>query len=126
MAEKPLANEDLYIGGLSGNALHGSGRYLWTDGCCTKVSGNVAKRTERENSRGHLGRPTRGTLSQVEWKDVDIERTTTECKLAHLDFCHQREEDEGLLYKKRKPVEHTQLKKGEGFYVEWKHEGKQI
>ncbi|KAL4596360.1 hypothetical protein ACB092_12G159000 [Castanea dentata] len=33
LAEKPLANGDLYIGGLSGNAPHGSGKYLWTDGC---------------------------------------------------------------------------------------------
>ncbi|GMY06855.1 phosphatidylinositol 4-phosphate 5-kinase 1-like isoform X1 [Fagus crenata] len=31
--EKPLQNGDLYIGSLSGNAPHGSGKYLWTDGC---------------------------------------------------------------------------------------------
>ena len=28
----------------------------------------MAKRKERANSRGHLGRPTKGTLSQVGWK----------------------------------------------------------
>ena len=33
-----------------------------------KASGDVAKHTERANSRGHLGRPTRGTLSRFGWK----------------------------------------------------------
>ena len=37
-------------------------------GACTKASGDVAKHTERANSRGHLGKPTRGTSSQVGWK----------------------------------------------------------
>ncbi|KAL6962100.1 1-phosphatidylinositol-4-phosphate 5-kinase [Sarracenia purpurea var. burkii] len=31
--EKPLPNGDLYIGSFSGNVPHGSGKYLWTDGC---------------------------------------------------------------------------------------------
>ncbi|KAK4800970.1 hypothetical protein SAY86_021457 [Trapa natans] len=31
--EKVLANGDLYIGEFSGNAPHGSGKYLWSDGC---------------------------------------------------------------------------------------------
>ncbi|OAY58225.1 phosphatidylinositol 4-phosphate 5-kinase 1 [Manihot esculenta] len=31
--EKLLPNGDLYIGSFSGNAPHGSGKYLWTDGC---------------------------------------------------------------------------------------------
>lgn len=31
--EKPLPNGDLYIGSFSGNAPHGSGKYLWADGC---------------------------------------------------------------------------------------------
>ena len=35
---------------------------------CTKASGDMAKRTERANSHGHLRQPTRGTLSRVEWK----------------------------------------------------------
>ncbi|KAF2296760.1 hypothetical protein GH714_001716 [Hevea brasiliensis] len=32
-AEKLLPNGDLYMGSFSGNAPHGSGKYLWTDGC---------------------------------------------------------------------------------------------
>ncbi|XP_052191078.1 phosphatidylinositol 4-phosphate 5-kinase 1-like [Diospyros lotus] len=32
-AEKLLPNGDLYIGSFSGNAPHGSGKYLWADGC---------------------------------------------------------------------------------------------
>ncbi|KAJ7965619.1 Phosphatidylinositol 4-phosphate 5-kinase [Quillaja saponaria] len=32
-AEKPLPNGDLYLGSFSGNVPHGSGKYLWTDGC---------------------------------------------------------------------------------------------
>ncbi|XP_047321480.1 phosphatidylinositol 4-phosphate 5-kinase 1-like [Impatiens glandulifera] len=31
--EKPLPNGDLYIGSFSANVPHGSGKYLWTDGC---------------------------------------------------------------------------------------------
>ncbi|KAK4767606.1 hypothetical protein SAY86_015356 [Trapa natans] len=31
--EKALPNGDLYIGEFSGNAPHGSGKYLWSDGC---------------------------------------------------------------------------------------------
>ncbi|CAN0892464.1 Phosphatidylinositol 4-phosphate 5-kinase 1 [Linum grandiflorum] len=31
--EKHLPNGDLYIGSFSGNAPHGSGKYLWADGC---------------------------------------------------------------------------------------------
>lgn len=31
--EKPLPNGDLYIGNFSANVPHGSGKYLWTDGC---------------------------------------------------------------------------------------------
>lgn len=31
--EKPLPNGDLYIGSFSGKVPHGSGKYLWTDGC---------------------------------------------------------------------------------------------
>lgn len=31
--EKLLSNGDLYLGGFSGNAPHGRGKYLWTDGC---------------------------------------------------------------------------------------------
>ncbi|WRX31430.1 Phosphatidylinositol-4-phosphate 5-kinase [Theobroma cacao] len=31
--EKLLPNGDLYIGSFSGNAPHGSGKYLWKDGC---------------------------------------------------------------------------------------------
>ncbi|KAE8684384.1 Phosphatidylinositol 4-phosphate 5-kinase 2 [Hibiscus syriacus] len=31
--EKVLPNGDIYTGGLSGNAPHGSGKYLWKDGC---------------------------------------------------------------------------------------------
>ncbi|XP_052203296.1 phosphatidylinositol 4-phosphate 5-kinase 1-like [Diospyros lotus] len=31
--EKPLPNGDLYIGSFSGHAPHGSGKYLWKDGC---------------------------------------------------------------------------------------------
>ncbi|KAL3513588.1 hypothetical protein ACH5RR_026305 [Cinchona calisaya] len=31
--EKHLPNGDLYIGTFSGNSPHGSGKYLWTDGC---------------------------------------------------------------------------------------------
>ncbi|XP_044510621.1 phosphatidylinositol 4-phosphate 5-kinase 1-like [Mangifera indica] len=31
--EKPLPNGDLYIGSFSCNSPHGSGKYLWTDGC---------------------------------------------------------------------------------------------
>ncbi|KAM0042233.1 putative 1-phosphatidylinositol-4-phosphate 5-kinase [Helianthus debilis subsp. tardiflorus] len=33
MIEKHLQNGDLYIGSFSGNVPHGSGRYLWSDGC---------------------------------------------------------------------------------------------
>ncbi|XP_076933640.1 phosphatidylinositol 4-phosphate 5-kinase 1-like [Bidens hawaiensis] len=32
-AEKHLQNGDLYIGSFSGNVPHGSGKYLWSDGC---------------------------------------------------------------------------------------------
>ena len=35
---------------------------------CTKASGDMAKRMERVNSRGHLGQPMRGTSSWVGWK----------------------------------------------------------
>ncbi|KAJ6930552.1 phosphatidylinositol 4-phosphate 5-kinase 1-like [Populus alba x Populus x berolinensis] len=31
--EKHLPNGDLYIGSFSGHAPHGSGKYIWTDGC---------------------------------------------------------------------------------------------
>ncbi|XP_015955783.1 phosphatidylinositol 4-phosphate 5-kinase 1 [Arachis duranensis] len=31
--EKTLPNGDIYIGTLSGNAPHGAGKYLWSDGC---------------------------------------------------------------------------------------------
>ncbi|ESQ34595.1 hypothetical protein EUTSA_v100092320mg [Eutrema salsugineum] len=31
--EKPLPNGDLYIGSFSGGFPHGSGKYLWKDGC---------------------------------------------------------------------------------------------
>ena len=31
--EKQLPNGDLYIGSFSGHAPHGSGKYIWTDGC---------------------------------------------------------------------------------------------
>ncbi|KAL0799111.1 hypothetical protein Bca101_054286 [Brassica carinata] len=31
--EKPLPNGDLYIGSFSGGFPHGSGKYLWSDGC---------------------------------------------------------------------------------------------
>ncbi|CAI0395544.1 unnamed protein product [Linum tenue] len=31
--EKHLPNGDLYLGSFSGNAPHGSGKYLWADGC---------------------------------------------------------------------------------------------
>ncbi|XAR62617.1 1-phosphatidylinositol-4-phosphate 5-kinase [Bertholletia excelsa] len=31
--EKSLPNGDLYIGSFSGNAPHGSGKYVWADGC---------------------------------------------------------------------------------------------
>ncbi|KAI9097894.1 hypothetical protein K1719_025665 [Acacia pycnantha] len=31
--EKHLPNGDFYMGGFSGNVPHGSGKYLWTDGC---------------------------------------------------------------------------------------------
>ncbi|KAI4388060.1 hypothetical protein MLD38_000430 [Melastoma candidum] len=31
--EKVLTNGDLFIGGFSGNLPHGSGKYLWSDGC---------------------------------------------------------------------------------------------
>lgn len=31
--ERSLPNGDLYIGSLSGNVPHGSGKYLWADGC---------------------------------------------------------------------------------------------
>nr|POE59687.1 phosphatidylinositol 4-phosphate 5-kinase 1 [Quercus suber] len=43
VAKKPLANRDPYIGGLSGNAPHGSGKYLWTDGCMATESGFLLK-----------------------------------------------------------------------------------
>ncbi|KAH9756839.1 phosphatidylinositol 4-phosphate 5-kinase 1 [Citrus sinensis] len=33
VTEKALPNGDLYIGSFVGNAPHGSGKYLWTDGC---------------------------------------------------------------------------------------------
>ncbi|XP_027341452.1 phosphatidylinositol 4-phosphate 5-kinase 1-like [Abrus precatorius] len=32
-AEKSLPNGDIYTGALSGNAPHGTGKYLWSDGC---------------------------------------------------------------------------------------------
>ncbi|XP_057417438.1 phosphatidylinositol 4-phosphate 5-kinase 2-like [Lotus japonicus] len=32
-AEKALPNGDIYTGTLSGNAPHGTGKYLWSDGC---------------------------------------------------------------------------------------------
>ena len=31
--EKSLPNGDIYSGALSGNAPHGTGKYLWSDGC---------------------------------------------------------------------------------------------
>lgn len=33
ITEKHLPNGDLYIGSFSGNVPHGSGKYLWSDGC---------------------------------------------------------------------------------------------
>ncbi|KAI4389139.1 hypothetical protein MLD38_001396 [Melastoma candidum] len=33
VVEKRLPNGDLYIGSFSGNVRHGSGKYLWSDGC---------------------------------------------------------------------------------------------
>ncbi|RAL38783.1 hypothetical protein DM860_013464 [Cuscuta australis] len=33
VVEKQLPNGDLYMGDFSGNAPHGSGKYLWADGC---------------------------------------------------------------------------------------------
>ncbi|XP_019181142.1 PREDICTED: phosphatidylinositol 4-phosphate 5-kinase 1-like [Ipomoea nil] len=72
VVEKHLPNGDLYIGDFSGNAPHGSGKYLWTDGCMYEGEWKRGK----ASGKGKFSWPS-GATFQGEFKSGRMEGTGT-------------------------------------------------
>nr|XP_027094345.1 phosphatidylinositol 4-phosphate 5-kinase 2-like [Coffea arabica] len=70
--EKHLPNGDLYIGSFSGNSPHGSGKYLWTDGCMYEGEWKRGK----ASGKGKFSWPS-GATFEGEFKSGRMEGTGT-------------------------------------------------
>ncbi|KAF5740289.1 putative phosphatidylinositol-4-phosphate 5-kinase mRNA family protein [Tripterygium wilfordii] len=68
VVEKPLPNGDLYIGSLCGNVPHGSGKYLWTDGCMYEGDWRRGK----ASGKGKFSWPS-GATYEGEFKSAKME-----------------------------------------------------
>ncbi|KAK8967439.1 Phosphatidylinositol 4-phosphate 5-kinase 2 [Platanthera guangdongensis] len=66
--EKVLSNGDLYLGGFAGNAPHGRGKYLWTDGCMYEGDWRRGKAA----GKGKFSWPS-GATFEGEFKDGRME-----------------------------------------------------
>ncbi|KAL3641780.1 Phosphatidylinositol 4-phosphate 5-kinase 2 [Castilleja foliolosa] len=72
ITEKHLPNGDLYIGTFSSNAPHGSGKYLWRDGCMYEGDWKKGKAT----GRGKFSWPS-GATFEGEFKSGRMEGSGT-------------------------------------------------
>ncbi|CAH9083669.1 unnamed protein product [Cuscuta epithymum] len=72
VVEKHLPNGDLYMGDFSGNAPHGSGKYLWADGCMYEGEWKRGK----ASGKGKFSWPS-GATFQGEFKSGRMEGTGT-------------------------------------------------
>ncbi|KAK9075534.1 hypothetical protein SSX86_003858 [Deinandra increscens subsp. villosa] len=70
--EKHLQNGDLYIGNFSGNVPHGSGKYLWSDGCMYEGDWRRGK----ASGKGKFSWPS-GTTYEGEFKSGRMEGSGT-------------------------------------------------
>ncbi|KAC9722384.1 hypothetical protein E3N88_45343 [Mikania micrantha] len=70
--EKHLRNGDLYIGSFSGNVPHGSGKYLWSDGCMYEGDWKRGK----ASGNGKFSWPS-GATYEGEFKSGRMEGTGT-------------------------------------------------
>ncbi|KAI3689020.1 hypothetical protein L2E82_46968 [Cichorium intybus] len=70
--EKHLQNGDLYIGSFSGNVPHGSGKYLWSDGCMYEGDWKRGK----ASGKGKFSWPS-GATYEGEFKSGRMEGTGT-------------------------------------------------
>lgn len=70
--EKRLQNGDLYIGSFSGNVPHGSGKYLWSDGCMYEGDWKRGK----ASGKGKFSWPS-GATYEGEFKSGRMEGTGT-------------------------------------------------
>lgn len=71
-AERPLPNGDLYIGSFWGNVPHGSGKYLWADGCIYEGDWRKGK----ASGKGKFSWPS-GATFEGEFKSGRMEGTGT-------------------------------------------------
>ncbi|XP_071703073.1 phosphatidylinositol 4-phosphate 5-kinase 1 [Rutidosis leptorrhynchoides] len=70
--EKHLKNGDLYIGSFSGNVPHGSGKYLWSDGCMYEGEWKKGK----ASGKGKFSWPS-GSTYEGEFKSGRMEGSGT-------------------------------------------------